>query len=62
MKKWKKKAIKEIMDNFDFKKVHKTMVALEWKWFIENKEPKLSSAIPDIKDIKDTALNCLNTH
>ena len=27
-----KKAIDKIMDWFDFSKVHRTMVALEWKW------------------------------
>ena len=32
MKNKHKKAIDKIMDWFDFSKVHRTMVALEWKW------------------------------
>ena len=32
MKDKHKKAIDKIMDWFDFSKVHRTMVALEWKW------------------------------
>lgn len=31
MKKKQQKAIDKIMDWFDFSKVHRTMVALEWK-------------------------------
>lgn len=42
MKKWQKKAIKEIMVNFDFKKVHKTMTFLDWRWGIEAKVPSLA--------------------
>lgn len=32
MKNKHKKAIDKIMDWFDFSKVHRTMVALNWKW------------------------------
>jgi hypothetical protein len=32
MKNKHKKAIDKIMDWFDFSKVHRTMVALDWKW------------------------------
>ena len=28
-----KEKIEQIMDNFDFEKVHKAMVALEWEWY-----------------------------
>jgi hypothetical protein len=39
MKKWQKKAIKEIMEEFDFDKVHKVMLILDWKWGYEPKTP-----------------------
>ena len=42
MKKWQKKAIKEIMHNFDFKKVRKTMLALDWRWNSINRTPFVS--------------------
>jgi hypothetical protein len=28
--------IEKVMENFDFKKVHRTMVALNWKWLIDH--------------------------
>ncbi len=50
MKKWQKKAIEEIMEEFDFKKVHKTMVCLNWKWRGER---------PSKEEIIDTAKKLL---
>lgn len=29
-----KEKIEQIMENFDFEKVHKVMVALEWEWYL----------------------------
>lgn len=51
MKKWEKKAIKEIMNNFDFEKVHKVMVFLKWSW--------AGYGVPDIKTIKKAAKEVL---
>ena len=31
--KTKEDLINEVLDNFDFDKVHKAMTALEWKWY-----------------------------
>ena len=42
MKKWQKKAIKEIMKEFDFEKVHKTMTFLDWTWGWDGKVPSLA--------------------
>jgi hypothetical protein len=33
MKKWQKKAIKEIMENFDFTRVERVMYALNWTYY-----------------------------
>ena len=41
MKKWQKKAIKEIMEEFDFGKVHITMEALGWTWGDSKKPPSI---------------------
>lgn len=35
--------IKEIINNFDFERVHKVMQLLEWKWFSSNTEDKVPS-------------------
>jgi hypothetical protein len=40
--------IDEIMDCFEFEKVHKTMVALDWKW-VSCKE------VPELHEIKKAA-------
>lgn len=42
MKKWQKKAIKEIMEEFDFRKVRKTMTALDWTWAGTDRTPLVS--------------------
>ncbi len=44
-------AIDEIMDNFDFQKVHTTMKALKWAWAGEG--------IPEIPSIKKQARRLL---
>ena len=49
--------IDEIMDNFDFEKVHKTMIALNWGW--ADSDGGLS--IPDLSDIKKSARCRLKT-
>ena len=51
-----KKQIKKILEEFDFKRVHDSMVALDWRYtdYDENK-----SYIPDIQELKNTAKFCL---
>lgn len=51
-----KQQIKDILDEFDFKHVHDSMVALDWHYtdYHENK-----SYIPDIQELKNTAQHCL---
>ena len=54
MKKWEKKAIKEIMDNFDFSRVQTAMTALGWRY--NNKRQ-----VPSLRQIKETAMSALET-
>lgn len=56
----------EIMDEFDFEKVKKTMDALEWKWaFLKRLDPKdgfkekTGSYVPTLDEIKQAAANLL---
>lgn len=51
-----KQQIKNILEEFDFKRVHDSMVALDWHYtdYHENK-----SYIPDIQELKNTAQFCL---
>ena len=51
-----KEQIKNILEEFDFKHVHDSMVALDWHYtdYHENK-----SYIPDIQELKNTAQFCL---
>jgi hypothetical protein len=46
-----KEIIDEILDEFDFEKVHKVMVALDWKWV---------DGVPTIGDLRRTARELLN--
>lgn len=45
-------AIDDIIDNFDFEKVHKTMKALKWEWTAEG-------GVPEIPSIKKQARKLL---
>lgn len=51
-----KQQIKNILEEFNFKHVHDSMVALDWRYtdYHENK-----SYIPDIQELKNTAQHCL---
>ena len=49
--------IKNIMENFDFERVHKTMKKLNWKWFISVEE---GERVPTLNEIKETALKMLH--
>lgn len=46
--------IDEIMDNFDFHKVHKVMKFLNWRWAFAEE------GVPEICELKDTARRLLN--
>lgn len=43
--------IDEIMESFNFEKVHNVMTLLGWKWF-----GRSGSKVPSIKEIKETAM------
>jgi len=45
--------IDEILDEFDFEKVHKVMVALDWKWYG-------TPGVPSIGDLRRNARELLN--
>jgi len=70
MKKWQKKAIKEIVDNFDFKKVRKTMLALDWRWNSINRTPFVSELMETAEQLlfastvataDDSGVSCVYT-
>jgi len=44
--------INEILDKFDFEKVHAFMVLTNWKWF---------TRIPTVEELRDTAHGLLQT-
>lgn len=44
-------AIDEIMDNFDFERVHKVMDFLNWKWFSAD----ANSEVPDPSELRKSA-------
>ena len=52
-------AIDNIMDYFDFDKVLKTMIALDWKWVKENHKDINDLEIPSIERIRKTARKAL---
>ena len=45
------KMIDDIIENFDFKRVHSVMEHLNWKW--------IDKGVPSIDDLKDTARHLL---
>lgn len=47
--------IDEVMDRFDFDKVHRVMKFLNWTWYTNPYAP------PTIDDLKSTARECLCT-
>ena len=52
-------AIDNIMDYFDFDKVLKTMIALDWKWVKEDHKSIDDLEIPSIERIRKTAREAL---
>ena len=47
--------VDEMIDSFDFEKVHRVMEHVDWKYF----KPDGTVSLPDIKDLKRTARSCL---
>ena len=52
-------AIDNIMDYFEFDKVLKTMIALDWKWVKEDHKSIDDLEIPSIERIRKTARKAL---
>ena len=52
-------AIDNIMDYFNFDKVLKTMIALNWKWVKEDHKSLKDLEIPSIERIRKTARKAL---
>ena len=52
-------AVLRVMNTFDFEKVHKAMVAVDWKWTTRNPDDVHELAIPDIDRIKESAANLM---
>lgn len=52
-------AVDNIMDYFDFDKVLKTMIALDWKWVKEDHKSIADLEIPSIERIRKTARRLL---
>ena len=50
--KTKQELINEVLDNFDFEKVHKVMTFLEWKWFSYSES---TMEVPSIAKLVRTA-------
>ena len=49
--------VDEIMDNFDFERVHKTMIALNWGW-VDKDDCELFST-PEVYELKSHARKLL---
>lgn len=48
--------IEDIMNNFDFKKVHSVMVLMNWQWYSSISK----TGVPALREIKKTAKRLLN--
>lgn len=53
--------IKRVMDNFDFKNVHKCMKLLSWKWFPKNKIPTIQDLRIEARLLLMRIINDINT-
>jgi len=52
--------VDKVMDNFDFEKVHKCMVGLDWKWFIADSKSSYDRLrVPMLSEIKIEARKLL---
>ena len=50
------KKISKILDNFDFERVHKAMIALEWNWYLGMG----GFGIPPVGALQKTAMELLS--
>ena len=50
--------IAEVMEDFDFEKVHKVMVLLDWKWYIGNDEQAVPSVYRMMKEAERLLRDC----
>jgi len=50
------KKISKILDNFDFERVHKAMIALEWNWYMGT----CGEGIPSVGALKKAARELLS--
>ena len=50
------KKISKILDNFDFERVHKAMIALEWNWYLG----MCGEGIPSVGALQKTARELLS--
>jgi hypothetical protein len=58
---FKEKAIKNIIENFDFEKVHKVMVFLDWTWLHDVEPPSMGSLVISAQQkLSDTFDMCNN--
>ncbi len=55
--------LNEIMNQFDFNKVHKCMKLMDWKWGIFSKEsaPNITYNVPTLENIKNSAKDLITT-
>jgi hypothetical protein len=53
-----KKQIDEIMEEFDFKKVHSVMKYVDWRW-VKDGDDDFEMEIPNIERMKETARRLL---
>lgn len=49
----KKTTVDTVMDGFDFERVHKAMVALDWKWF------DAENGVPSIAELRESSRKLL---
>ena len=47
--------VKYLIDHFDFDKVHRTMIALDWKWQHIEDQTDPTSRVPTIERMKESA-------
>lgn len=56
MKKRFQKVVDEVLEDFDFVKVHETMVKLDWKWYHPGEE---GTRVPSLDNVKATGKKLL---
>ena len=54
----KNKLVNEVIEDFDFDKVHRVMVSLDWRWTIENGERTVPSSYRMMKTANRLLRDC----